>query len=203
MLGVAWALTVWLSSAEAVTSADRLAEAVAAYRAFRHEHAAELLEPIARDGNAGAQRMLAYMYSNGQGVERDPRLAARLYCMSIHRGPDDEVACPWFVYLVREEPDMVFAPLVRSDRESFETYRARAEAGDPDAQVAVGLLLASGTGTNRDLVRAYVWLARAAEQRHATAGRFLEALELEMTREQIAEGRKRARESVRGERARD
>jgi TPR repeat protein len=166
--------------------------AVGAYAAFEHGRAAELFERLARDGHSRAQRMLGFMYSNGQGVPRNERIAAEWYCRSVERGLWGPGGCPWFVYLTREEPGIALEGLGVTDGESWLKHLRQARQGQVASQVAVGLLYASGVGTPRDLVEAYRWLALAAEQRHPTAGQLLEALEREMTREQIAEGRRLA-----------
>jgi len=172
---------------------DPLDEAQAAYAAFDHARAVELLRGPARRGNAQAQRMLGWMYNNGQGVKRDEREAARWYCESVRKDPWDEAPCPWFVLLVREEPGVVWESLNPVGVERWRKYLESAEQGDAEAQVILGLLYASALETDRDLVEAYIWLALAAEQRHPTAGQLLEQLELEMTHEQIAQGRARAK----------
>jgi hypothetical protein len=150
----------------------------------------KLLLPLAQDGNVRAQRMLGYMYSNGQGVERDEVAASRWYCLSVRSGFEISPGCPWFVYLTRAEPDLVWNTLEITDSERMLGYLRRAEAGDVEAQIAVGLFHASGLGTERDLVQAARWLGIAAEQRHPNAGRLLERLEREMTLEQVREARR-------------
>ena len=168
-------------------------EARAAYAAFDHARTVELLLPPARRGNAQAQRMLGWMYNNGQGVERDEREAARWYCESVRKDPWDYAPCPWFSLLVRGEPGVVWESLTPVGVERWRKYLQQAQRGDAEAQVVLGLLYASALETDRDLVEAYMWFALAAEQHHPTAGQLLEQLELEMTPEQITEGRLRAR----------
>lgn len=171
-----------------------LDEARAAYAAFDHARAVDLLLPLAQRGNAQAQRMLGWMYNNGQGVERDEREAARWYCESVRKDPWDEAPCPWLTLLVRQKPGVVWESLNPVGVERWRKYLQEAERGDPDAQVVLGLLYTSALETRRDLVEAYMWFALAAAQHHPTAGQLLEQLELEMTREQITQGRQRARQ---------
>ena len=178
----------------AAVEPDPLDEARAAYAAFDHARAVELLRAPARRGNVQAQRMLGWMYNNGQGVERNEREAARWYCESVRKDPWDDAPCPWFTLLVREEPGVIWESLNPVGVERWRNYLQAADQGDADAQVILGLLYTSALETDRDLVEAYMWFALAAEQFHPTAGQLLEQLELEMTREQIAEGRRRARE---------
>ena len=182
-----------LAGPAGVSEPDPLEEARAAYAAFDHVRAVELLQRPARRGNPQAQRMLGWMYNNGQGVERDERTAARWYCESVRKDPWDDAPCPWLSLLVRQKPGVVWESLNPVGVERWRKYLGAAEQGDPEAQVVLGLLYTSALETRRDLVEAYMWLALAAEQGHPTAGRLLEQLELEMTPAQIAQGRQRAR----------
>jgi len=166
----------------------------AAYAAFEHERAVELLLPLGRRGNVQAQRMLGWIYSNGQGVERDEREAARWYCESVRRDPDDGAPCPWLTLLLREEPGVIWESLQPMGVERWRRYIRAAEQGDAEAQVVLGLIHTSGLETARDLVEAYKWFVIAAEQHHPTAGQLLEQIENELDPEQIAEGRRRAGE---------
>jgi TPR repeat protein len=188
--------TLLLLAAAPATAASGapLAEARAAYAAFDHARAVELLEPLARGGNAQAQRMLGWMYSNGQGVERDQRQAARWYCESVRKDPWDSAPCPWFVLLVRQQPGVVWESLEPVGVERWRNYLDAAERGEADAQVVLGLLYTAGLETRRDPVEAYKWFLLAAEQRHPSAGALIEQLELELTPEQIERGRRLAAE---------
>src|SRR5689334_22884384 len=60
--------------------------------------------------------------------------------------------------------------LVAQPRDAqLERLRARAEAGDPDAQVVLGGLYEVGDGVERDGARAIAWYRKAAERGHAEA----------------------------------
>jgi len=51
-------------------------------------------------------------------------------------------------------------------------YRRAAEAGEPDAQLMMGMLHADGRGVERNEERAKVWLMRAATQGSTPAREF-------------------------------
>lgn len=55
------------------------------------------------------------------------------------------------------------------DREAFETVRTAAQAGDLRAQTALGHLLLSGHGTEKDQATAFGWFERAGRSGHAEA----------------------------------
>lgn len=56
-----------------------------------------------------------------------------------------------------------------AEKQQFESIKAQAERGDPQAQLTLGSLYASGTGVNRDLAKAAKWHRKAAEQGLAQA----------------------------------
>ena len=56
-----------------------------------------------------------------------------------------------------------------SERNLFEQVKAKAEKGDPEAQLALGSLYASGTGVATDPGKAFKWHRKAADQGLARA----------------------------------
>ncbi len=76
-------------------------------------------------------------------------------------------------------------------------YREAAEQGDPTAQMNLGDLYARGRGVPRDLVRAWVWLGRAARQDRAWAARRRDQVAEQMTSEQLARARRNLRDAAR------
>ena len=69
------------------------------------------------------------------------------------------------------------------------TLRAKAEAGNRDAQYYLGLVYAEGRAVPKDPAEAYVWLNLAAE--NGSTGKALGVLVAEMTPDQLAAGRVR------------
>jgi TPR repeat protein len=55
------------------------------------------------------------------------------------------------------------------EKKQFDLLKAQAEKGDPQAQLSLGSLYASGIGVTRDLVKAAKWHRKAAEQGLARA----------------------------------
>jgi TPR repeat protein len=78
--------------------------------------------------------------------------------------------------------------------EATRWYRKAARQGHTTAQHMVGLTYAYGLGVPRDPVVAHMWLDLAADGGHADAGRVRDALATGMSREQIADARRLARE---------
>jgi TPR repeat protein len=54
--------------------------------------------------------------------------------------------------------------LWRNDPIHAERVRKEAEAGNIDAQYALGLMYAEGRGLKQDEIQAYLWLSRAVQQ---------------------------------------
>ena len=80
------------------------------------------------------------------------------------------------------------------DKEAVKWYRLAAEQGNAEAQGNLGLMYAQGQGVIKDYVTAYAWLSVAKENGHANAVEALDLAKKLMTKEQIAEGQKLARE---------
>jgi hypothetical protein len=73
-------------------------------------------------------------------------------------------------------------------------YAKAVEQGNADAQLNLGGMYRYGNGIPKDYVMAYMWLNLAAAKGNASARINLDNLEKEMTREQIAEAQRLARE---------
>ena len=78
--------------------------------------------------------------------------------------------------------------------EDFAEIKKKAEAGDAEAQSALGYMYANGTGVPEDLVQAHVWWNIAGAKGDEDAKKYLAIVAKEMTSEQKAEAMKMARE---------
>lgn len=79
-----------------------------------------------------------------------------------------------------------------STSEALKWYRLAANQGDELAQYNLGMRHYRGTGVTPDPVEGYQWLSLAAAKGMPDAVQALDDLKSKMTREQIAEGRRRA-----------
>jgi len=82
----------------------------------------------------------------------------------------------------------------QDDAEAMHWYRKAAQQGDADAQNNLGTSYANGEGVIRDDVQAYKWINLASAQGETNANKTLLILEQRMPPEQIAEGRRLARQ---------
>jgi TPR repeat protein len=81
-----------------------------------------------------------------------------------------------------------------ADRKLLDDVRAKAEKGDAEAQVILGLCYENGRGVAKYEVEAYKWDLLAAAQGDTKAKRNASLLELMLLPEQIAEGKRRAQD---------
>lgn len=150
-----------------------------------YAEAAKWHRKAAEQGHAAAQRSLAELYEVGQGVPLDPTEAARLFRQAAEQG--DVVAQYSLAVLY-----VMGKGVGRDIPEAVKWYRQAAEQGDALAQFNLGVRHSEGDGVAQDPVEAYKWFSLAAAQGVEDAVRAREALTSKMTREQIAEGRRRA-----------
>ena len=83
---------------------------------------------------------------------------------------------------------MAFQIMGQPDR-AVPWYEQAAQAGVTEAQTLLGTIYARGDGVPRDLVRAYAWLQRAAEEKGPNAQLILDSIAGLMTPEEIAEAK--------------
>lgn len=83
--------------------------------------------------------------------------------------------------------------LLRHDPQLVAQLQEQAEAGDPDAQYALGLVYAEGRGVDEDRIAAYVWLSRAMAQGDEDARDLRYIILQTMTTAEIAEAERQER----------
>jgi len=140
----------------------------------------------ADQSNVQAETALGYCYATGQGVAKEDTEAAKWY---------------------REAAEQNFAQaelnlgncyangqgVAKDDAEAVKWYRKAAEQGFAQAQISLALSYALGQGVAKDYVESYKWTLLAANQGDKDAKETMPTLESNMSREQIAEGQKMAR----------
>jgi TPR repeat protein len=186
--GIAALLALCLASsglAQAATDAMSLyvkRDYVAALRGFHQQ---------ARLGDEVAKYNLGIMYEQGQGTPQDYAEAVKWYLEAAHAGVVNAQLNLGSMY---EKGQGVAQDYVAA----ASWYDVAATQGLPTAQLNLGLLYGQGRGVKQDYVQAHMWFALAASrtsnaQERARAMQVSEIVAAEMTPEQIAEARKRAR----------
>jgi uncharacterized protein len=151
-----------------------------------YTEAAAWYRKAADQGNAAAQTMLGQLSEAGQGMPRDAAAAADWYRRAAEQGDRVGQYSLATLYAVGHG-----VPL--NQAEAIKWYRRAAEQGDALSQYNLGSRYCEGRGVPPDPVEAYKWLSLAAAQGLPDAAQVLDRLKRQMTREQIAEGKRRAR----------
>ena len=151
------------------------------------EQAVHWYKLAAEQGLAWAQVDLGHMYRGGKGVPQDDGLAVQWYRRAAERG--HARAQSWVGYMYRDGRG------VPQDAErAVEWFRRAAEQGEDYAQWALGYMYGSGEGVPQDFVAAHKWCNLAAAQGSEVARECRQVAVDLMSRQQIAEAQRLARE---------
>lgn len=87
--------------------------------------------------------------------------------------------------------------MARYEATSRDFVELAAEAGMPDALFELGLMYCSGRGVSLDLIEAHKWFNLAAARGNDDARRYRMDIAKELSRKQISDAQRRAREWMR------
>jgi uncharacterized protein len=184
------AFTAFMSLAE---GGDSAAQAMVASMYLHGDGTAENAElgaqwyrKAADAGNPPAQFNLASLYARGEGVKKDLGEAARLLRQAAVSGHTTAQFRLGFMLLTGSAGAKNLA-------EAAHWFRLSAEQGNGDAQLRLGYMYAQGEGLPRDLVRALMWLNISAAQKTDRAALMRDGLAELMTKEEVIEAGRRAR----------
>ena len=145
-------------------------QAIAAVQKGDYTTAFNVLEPLAKKGDATAQHNLAVLYQDGLGTQVDAKQALYWYEKAAAQG----------------EPEAQFmAGLMYSDgtgtaqdyKKAAQWYEKAAKKGHSEAQNNLAARYATGTGVPRDMAKAKYWYGKAAAQGNKQAAYTLQQLE--------------------------
>ena len=168
----------------------------AAYDAYEADDIATALRiarPLAEQDNPRAQNLLGLIYHLGRDVPRNAVEAQRWFRRSADLGDPEAPA-----HLARIYYDGRGVP--QDFVEAAKWYRLSADRSNPRAQFNLGILHWNGNGVPQDKVNAHLWFNLAAAhfsedpRGRAAAVNNRDLVARDMTREEIAEAQKRARE---------
>jgi len=125
----------------------------------------------------------------GMGTPKDDAAAARWYFKAAEQGNINGQ-----VLIGRRYQDDLVVP--QDYEEAVRWYRKAAERGDPEGQRKLGYMFGLGKGVPRDLVEACKRFNLAASGGDSTAVEMRDRTAKELTRDQIAEAQRLAREFV-------
>ena len=155
--------------------------------------AAQWFRRAAEQGHASAQNSLGVMYDQGKGVPQDDKAAVQWYRRAAEQGHA----------LAQSNLGVMYDQgkgVLQDDKAAVQWYRRAAEQGNAGAQYNLGLMYANGKGVpqnDQDDVYGHMWTNIAASGGEKNAVEFRNLVEKRMTRSQIAEAQKLARECVR------
>lgn len=172
--------------------AGPLEDGVTAYQRGDYATALHFLRPLAEQGHAAAQLHLGGMYWNGDGVAQDYAQAVAWFRKSAEQG---NASAQFNLGDLHEEGLGVPQDYVQA----VSWYRKSAEQGNARAQFNLGVMYENGQGVPQDYVQAHMWINLAASREtdlnwRNTRVKARDTLAAKMTREQIAEAQRRARE---------
>lgn len=155
-------------------AADPLTDAVRAIEAGRHSQAAQMLTPLANNGNPLAQFRLGTLYYQGHGVPEDEKQAIYWWKKAAAQGYTEAMFQLGSAYLFGSQ----IAKIVPDpDREAAMWYFQAASAGHAEAQYHLGLLFLAGKGVIDSRAEAARWMRKAAAQGHPEAKKALVSIE--------------------------
>jgi hypothetical protein len=141
----------------------------------------------AEQNDAGGQFNLGRCYYKGKGVAKDEAEAVKWY----RKAAEQNLAVAQYNLGIRYYKGQGVA---KDEAEAVKWYRKAAEQNLVVAQYNLGICYYKGQGVAKDEAEAYKWFLLAAGQGNESAKKSMTMLEDRMTREQIEEGQKLARD---------
>ena len=145
------------------------------------------LRQAAMQNYAGAQVNLGGCYLNGRGVAKDEAEAVKWFRKAAEQNAADAQNNLGYCYAHG-------LGVTKNEVEAVKWYRKAAEQGDLEAQLSLGQCYNIGEGVPTDPVEAITWWLLAAAQGSKVAKQNLAISERSLTREQMIEAQKRARD---------
>lgn len=151
--------------------ADALQDGIAALNRKDYPTALQLLEPLARAGNAAAQLRMGLMHYHGHGVRENDAQALMWFDRAARQGLADAQFQLGNMYAYGlAGGDAASDPA----RLAAQWYFEAARQGHAEAQYSLGILFLTGSGVVQNDAQARHWIARAARQGHADAKSYLD-----------------------------
>jgi hypothetical protein len=181
-------------SADAADPATGIEAAYKAYEADDVETALRIAQPLASQDDRRAQNLLGLVYYLGRDVPRDEAEAQKWFRRATELGDPDAPAHLGRLYFEGRGVPQDFV-------EAAKWYRVAADRNNPRAQFNLGIMYWNGKGIPQDKVQAHLWFNLAAARfsesdpsGRASAANNRDLVARDMSREEIAEAQKLARE---------
>ena len=177
----------WLAVGFVSVAQADLNDYFTAYQQGDYDSALKELKTLAEQGDVWAQYHRGLMYYQGRGVPQDYKEAEKWYRKAAEQG---NANAQWHLGQMYE--NAIGVP--RDNREAAKWYRKVAEQGIAMAQDTLGVMYQIGQGVPQDYVLAHKWFNLAAAQGDEFARKSRDIIANSMTRGEIAEAEKLARE---------
>jgi TPR repeat protein len=157
-----------------------------------YAEAARWLEQAATRGNAGGQANFGLLHMEGRGVPKDEAQAVKWFRLAAEQGHAGGQTGLGMAYRAGRG-------VAQDDGAAVKWLRLAAEQGNAVGQINLASMYRQGRGVARDEAAAHFWYSLAAERFPAgrlrdAAEKERDALESDMTAEQVAASRNRARD---------
>lgn len=166
---------------------DTYDDGAAAYKRGNYSTALRLWRPLADQGHAKAQAYLGLMYGHGRGVTLDNLEAVRWFRLAANQGNANAQDSLGLMHANGQG-------VAQDSTEAMKWFRLAANQGHLGAQSNFSVGYYNGQGVPQDYVEAHKWMNLAGIGGDKDATKKLRIIETKMTREQIAEARRRASE---------
>ena len=147
----------------------KFSDGTLAYEWGDYERAYNEWLPLARAGNAAAQRNIGHLYRLGLGVPKDLKVATNWYRLAADQGLSRAQANLGVMYLRGEG-------VARDPAKAADWFKKAAKQGHVISQYNLALLLEQGYGVPRNMREAAKWFAAASDGGHGKAGDRLAAI---------------------------
>ncbi len=168
-------MAVALATAPAFADFDRGLEA---YDKGDYKTALQEWQPLAEQGNAGAQFYLGVMYEKGYGVLQDYKEAVKWYTLSAKQGHSSPQYNLGLMYNKGQGVPQDY-------KEAMKWYRLSAEQGNATAQFNLGAQYYYGEGVIKDYAIAHMWYNISASNGSESGEKLRDVIAKLMTSAQI------------------
>tara|TARA_B110000908_G_C10113151_1_gene384027 strand:+ start:134 stop:739 length:606 start_codon:yes stop_codon:yes gene_type:complete len=130
--------------------------------------------PLAEQGLAQAQYWLGRLYSDGEGVPENDKIAVKWFTKAAEQGDAGAQAELGFMYYGGEG-------VPKNNKTAAKWHTKAAEQGNFGGQFALGLMYEYGEGVLTNNRRAYMWYSLAKYNGDEEAGKYKDGIAKQMT----------------------
>jgi uncharacterized protein len=157
------------NAAPAKNSEQTLDEAWTAYNIGQYKKVIQVVQPLASEGSARAQTLLARCYENGLGVPQDMEAAAKWFRLAAEQNYSEAQVQLGYLYELG-------AGVPKDGTAVADLMTRAANAGNAEAQFNLALYYGQGRyGFPKDQNQTFAWAKRSADQGFAQAQRYVGA----------------------------